>query len=298
MKETISKKLDKRWSKLVLDGTKPPVKSCLRKQLHHLVENEPTHATTNTTTTTTNSNKPLLIVFFFEEGDIPIQKNSRSRRRKASENKSFNLDEFYDQKSSDEILNNQLLNDQKLNDQEFVCEELNEGIKTMILTNDSPPLTVNRSIGDDKSPSKNNSPALEANQSMAHHKSPLKNDFTMTNVLAPLDNLITNNTSMDGLNYDDPTDHYLTKLRKENDLLMKQFDDRIDQFQTKIKKTIVQLKQMNYDLKQLVIEKENKQNEFVFLLNEHKRFAITKKLNQNRRKPVKRIKNAIGDGKH
>ena len=154
----------------------------------------------------------------------------------------------------------------------------------MILTNDSPPLTVNQSIGDDKSPSNNNSPALKTNQSMAHHKSPLKNDFIMTNVLAPLDNLTTNNTSMDDLNCDDPTDHYLTKLRKENDLLMKNFDDRIDRFQTKIKKTVVQLKQMNYDLKQmnydlkqLLIEKENKQNEFVFLLNEHKRFAITKK---------------------
>lgn len=61
MREIISKKLDEQWNKFVMDGTKPPVKSCLRKQLHHLVKNEPTHVVTNTKTTTTNSNKPLVM---------------------------------------------------------------------------------------------------------------------------------------------------------------------------------------------------------------------------------------------
>lgn len=137
--------------------------------------------------------------------------------------------------------------------------------------NSSPPLTATQLIRDDKPPLKNNSPVLATNQSMTNDKSPV-NGFTMANVLEPLDN-----TMMNELNYADPTDDYLTKLRKENDLLMKKFDDRIDQFQTKIKKTIVQLKQMNYGLKQLMIEKENKKEEFIFLLNEHKRVAITKK---------------------
>jgi hypothetical protein len=30
-----------------MDGTKPPIKPSLRKQLHHLIKDEPNHTTTN-----------------------------------------------------------------------------------------------------------------------------------------------------------------------------------------------------------------------------------------------------------
>ncbi len=55
--------------------------------------------------------------------------------------------------------------------------------------------------------------------------------------------------------------------------MMKNFNKTIYQVQKKIKKTTEQLAQMNRDLKQLMIQKENKQNEFIQLLNEHNRLA-------------------------
>jgi len=66
MKEIISNKFDQRWKNIVMDGTKPPVKPSLRKQLNHLIKNQPNHAAT--TTTTTNSDTPLVMVIYFAEG--------------------------------------------------------------------------------------------------------------------------------------------------------------------------------------------------------------------------------------
>jgi hypothetical protein len=61
MEQIISDKLDQGWNKAIFNGIKPPVKECLRKQLHHLVTNQQNQA--NTTNTA-----PLLIGFYFEEG--------------------------------------------------------------------------------------------------------------------------------------------------------------------------------------------------------------------------------------
>ena len=72
-------------------------------------------------------------------------------------------------------------------------------------------------------------------------------------------------------------DNYLVKFPRENELIMKKYDERIDQFETKIKKTIMQLNRMNHDLKQLMVEKENKENEFILLVNEHECIVKTKK---------------------
>lgn len=75
----------------------------------------------------------------------------------------------------------------------------------------------------------------------------------------------------------EPEDNYLKNLKEENEILIKRFDDRIENFQIKIKKTTEQLKQMNRNLKELIIQKEQKQNEFIQILNDHKREMKAKK---------------------
>jgi len=56
MEEIISKKFDEEWKKVIIDGTKPPVKPVLRKQLNRLIEDDvPNHATTIT------ESKPLVV---------------------------------------------------------------------------------------------------------------------------------------------------------------------------------------------------------------------------------------------
>jgi septal ring factor EnvC (AmiA/AmiB activator) len=145
-----------------------------------------------------------------------------------------------------------------------------------------------------------NDSSLSTTNPVLIDKSPVKDD-QLANVLSPLtnyptiidDNLpstddyqIKDNSSVsddDKLINDesiedyDPEDNYLKNLKEENEIIMKQFDDRIEKFQTKIKKVTQELQQMNRNLKELIVQKEQKYNEFIQILNEHKRKLKNKK---------------------
>ena len=61
MEKRIYDQLDEEWTKVIIDGTKSPVKETLRKQLRRLT-NVPNYATTIT------ESKPLVVIFYFNEG--------------------------------------------------------------------------------------------------------------------------------------------------------------------------------------------------------------------------------------
>ncbi|UJR29761.1 hypothetical protein I4U23_017309 [Adineta vaga] len=101
----------------------------------------------------------------------------------------------------------------------------------------------------------------------------------------------------------DSEDNFMKNLEEENSIVMKKFDNQIGQYETKIKKTVQQLKQINKqlqkmdgDMRKLISEKEQKKNEFIQIINEHKRELKTRKQNQNRKKSIKRMKqtNSVG----
>jgi len=149
----------------------------------------------------------------------------------------------------------------------------------MKLINDSSPSTTNPVVID-------NSPVKD--DQLANVLSPLTNypiiiddnlpstdDYQIKdNSLVSDDDKLINDESIEDY---DPEDNYLKNLKEENEIIMKQFDDRIEKFQTKIKKVSQELQQMNRNLKELIVQKEQKYNEFIQILNEHKRKLKNKK---------------------
>jgi len=71
--------------------------------------------------------------------------------------------------------------------------------------------------------------------------------------------------------HDDDFQDRLTKLQKEHEERMEQYDDKIQHFQKKINKVCKQIEKMDRDMKNVMIKKQEKQEEFLNLSNEHAR---------------------------
>lgn len=149
----------------------------------------------------------------------------------------------------------------------------------MVLMNDIP----NQQIISDKSPFKEDKSSnilmsLSNYDPIIGDKSPLKNNRLSKNISLPTDDTVSNDTSIQADPHnDDFEDDYLVQLKNESDTMLKMFDEKIDNFEKKIRKTADQLNRMNHDLKQMILQKENKQNEFIQLISKHKCFLKSKK---------------------
>jgi hypothetical protein len=110
-------------------------------------------------------------------------------------------------------------------------------------------------------------------------KSPLKTNYsTTTNIFLSADNLLMSDVSMEENDpHDDDFQDRLSELRKKNEERMKQYDDKIQHFDKKINKARKQIERLDRDKKNVMIEKEEKQREFLNLLNEYTRLSKTDK---------------------
>ncbi|CAF0972556.1 unnamed protein product, partial [Rotaria sordida] len=115
-------------------------------------------------------------------------------------------------------------------------------------------------------------------------KSPLKTNYstaTTTNIFLSSDNVLMSDLSMEENHpHDDDFEDRLTKLRRDHEERMKEYDDKIQHFEKKINKVCKQIKKMGRDMKNVMIEKEEKQQEFLNLLNEYTRLSKTDNLPQ------------------
>jgi septal ring factor EnvC (AmiA/AmiB activator) len=75
--------------------------------------------------------------------------------------------------------------------------------------------------------------------------------------------------------HDDDFQARLIKFRKEHEERMKHYDDKIQHFQKKIDKVCKQIEKMDRGMKNVMIKKEEKQQEFLNLFNEHARLPKT-----------------------
>lgn len=110
-------------------------------------------------------------------------------------------------------------------------------------------------------------------------KSPLKTNYpTTTNIFLSSDNVLMSDVSMEENHpHDDDFQDRLIKFQKEHEERMKHYDDKIQHFQKKIDKVCKQIEKMDGDMKNVMIKKEEKQQEFLNLLNEHARLPKTNK---------------------
>jgi hypothetical protein len=107
-------------------------------------------------------------------------------------------------------------------------------------------------------------------------KSPLKTNYPTTNIFLSSDNVLMSDVSMEENHpHDDDFQARLIKFRKEHEERMKHYDDKIQHFQKKIDKVCKQIEKMDRGMKNVMIKKEEKQQEFLNLFNEHARLPKT-----------------------
>ncbi len=75
---------------------------------------------------------------------------------------------------------------------------------------------------------------------------------------------------------------YLSKLRQENEIMMTNYDTKIEDFRSKIDKATQQLQKLSSGLNKLVAEKQNKQKEFLDMLNDYVRLSKINKSKTNK----------------
>ncbi|CAF1258312.1 unnamed protein product [Rotaria sordida] len=222
--------------------------------------------------------------------EIRIKPPRRHIRNKINEDEICNLEELYDrpldgQPLHDQPLNgqpvhdqpldgqpldNQPLDDQPLDDQPLDDDALNIKMDTMTLMADSSSLKASNILV-----------PLTNDDRIISDKSPLKTNYstaTTTNIFLSSDNVLMSDLSMEENHpHDDDFEDRLTKLRRDHEERMKEYDDKIQHFEKKINKVCKQIKKMGRDMKNVMIEKEEKQQEFLNLLNEHARLSKTDK---------------------
>jgi hypothetical protein len=109
-------------------------------------------------------------------------------------------------------------------------------------------------------------------------KSPLKTNYPTTNIFLSSDNVLMSDVSMEENHpHDDDFQDRLIKFQKEHEERMKHYDDKIQHFQKKIDKVCKQIEKMDRGMKNVMIKKEEKQQEFLNLFNEHARLPKTNK---------------------
>jgi len=75
---------------------------------------------------------------------------------------------------------------------------------------------------------------------------------------------------------------YLSKLRQEKEIMMTNYDTKIEDFRSKIDKATQQLKRLSSGLNKLLPEKQNKQKEFLDMLNDYVRLSKINKSKTNK----------------
>ncbi|CAF2935918.1 unnamed protein product [Rotaria sp. Silwood2] len=286
-----------------MDGTKLPVKPCVRKKLRHILTKQPTDVVTSTKTTT-NSNVPLVMVFYFEEEDIPNDPRRPHVPKIINEDTTNNLDKPHNlpsdkqslnkqplgeqslnrQPSGERSLNDQQLGAESLNDQALNNQALNNQMETMALINDSPPLTTNQQIINDRSPFKENKLLNTFKPSVSDYqinvdKPPFRNDCPIPNLPSSSTDVVINITAKQDTLFDDDDDledDYMRELKKQNETTMQNYDERIDRFENNLERICHELEQVQHNLHQLKTEKQQKKEEFLNLLNEHRRLLKAK----------------------
>jgi len=119
----------------------------------------------------------------------------------------------------------------------------------MRLTDELPPLHV--------------STPLKVNQRITSVKSPVKNNNPTTNMITSSDVVMKDTSIEENILLNGGLEDYLSKLRQEKEIMMTNYDTKIEDFRSKIDKATQQLKKLTSGLKKLVAEKQNKQKEFL-----------------------------------
>ncbi|CAF3334973.1 unnamed protein product [Rotaria socialis] len=106
MEEMIRKKLGNGWKSAIINGTKPPVKLCLRKTFKWLLTtNQP-----NDSTTTTKLHTPLV------KRDTPFKPLRQRLSGKIKEDTVYDLKMLYDRSINDDQTDDHQMNDNRDND--------------------------------------------------------------------------------------------------------------------------------------------------------------------------------------